>query len=101
MKPATVLRTIKPLRAALNLAARHDRRIVNQDAWRDGLRPGDIVDTHNPRNVVLTDDQIKALIAEANVLDPALALYIETLAVTGNRPCQVAQLISPTCKTTR
>jgi hypothetical protein len=56
VKSANLLRIVRALRAALNLAARNDPH-VKTDSWRVGLRPADIADTHNPRNVVLADDQ--------------------------------------------
>ena len=37
LKPASVKRIGKPFKAALTLAARHDRRITNADAWHHGL----------------------------------------------------------------
>jgi integrase len=92
MKPATVQRTIKALRAACNLAAKHDRRITNRDAWRDGL--SGLADTFNTRNAtaILTDEQVAALVAAAYAVDPALGLYCECAAVCGSRPSQIAKL---------
>ena len=37
MKRSSVNRACKPLTAALNLAAKRDKRIANRDAWQDGL----------------------------------------------------------------
>ena len=37
MKPATAVLLCKAVKAALNLAARRDRRIRNREEWRDGL----------------------------------------------------------------
>jgi hypothetical protein len=37
LKPASVVRLLKSARASLNLAANHDPRIQNRDAWRVGL----------------------------------------------------------------
>jgi integrase len=90
MKPATTLRTIKALRAALNLAAAHDPRITNREAWRVGL--GGLTDTFNARNVILTDKQVLDIIAAARAVGPAFGLYVEAAAVTGARPSQLAKL---------
>jgi integrase len=91
MTAASVNRTLHPLRAALNLAHRHDpTRIVNVFAWKVGLRllPG----AHVSRNVILTDDQVRALVAAAYEEDRAFGLLTETAAVTGARPSQVVRL---------
>ena len=90
MKPSTVLRTIKALRAACNLAAKHDKRIGNREAWGDGL--AGLADTFNARNVILDNAQVAAIIAAAYDVDAALGLYVETAAVTGARPSQIAKL---------
>ncbi len=91
MKRSSVNRACKPLTAALNLAAKHDKRIANRDAWRDGLEA--FRDTHNPDNVVLSNDQIRALVAAAYDIDPALGLLVEVLATTGARISQVGRLL--------
>ena len=88
MKPASVNRTMKCLAAALNLAAEHDPRIQNQRERKTGLRglPGATV----ARNVILSDDQVRAFVAEAR--ERGLGLLVEVLAVTGTRPSQAARL---------
>jgi integrase len=91
LKPASAARTCRILAAALTLASKHDHRIVNNSAWRTGL--GGLVDTHNPRNAVLTDDEILALIAAARAIDSSFADYLEVHAVTGARSSQIAQLL--------
>jgi integrase len=90
VKAATVNRVSKSLKAALNLAVRRDPRIDNREAWRVGL--AGLPDTHNPRNVVLTEADVRALIAAAWSRDPDFGLLVETLAVTGARASQVARL---------
>ena len=62
-KPASVNRDMKGLKAALNLAAAHDERIANARAWRTGLAA--LPDAHTARNIILTDEQVLALIAAA------------------------------------
>jgi integrase len=90
VKAATVNRVCKALKAALNLAVKHDPRIGNREAWRVGL--AGLPDTHNPRNTVLSDEVVRALIAAAWSRDPDFGLLVETLAVTGARASQVARL---------
>ena len=90
MKPATVNRTTHILKAACNLAARHDARITNANAWRVGL--ASLRDSHRARNVILTDEQVRALIEAAYADDPAFGLLTETAATTGARPSQLVKL---------
>jgi integrase len=89
-KPASVNRDLKGLKAALNLAAAHDQRIANAAAWKHGLAalPG----AHRARNVILTDEQVRALIAAAYVEGDATGLLLETAAVTGARVSQLARI---------
>jgi integrase len=91
LKPATVNRTTRQLKAALNLAQRLDpTRITNAHAWKVGL--ASLRDTHRPRNAILTDEQVRALIAAAYEIDPAFGLLTETAATTGARPSQLVKL---------
>jgi integrase len=91
LKPTTLNRTIKVVKAALNLAARLDpQRITNRDAWRDGLE--DLKDAYNARNAVLPEHQVLAIVAAGWALDPAFGLLLETAAVTGARISQLARL---------
>jgi integrase len=89
-KPASINRGCRALKAALNLAAAHDSRISNQSAWRIGLAA--LPDGYYARNVILTDDEVRALIAAAYAEDRALGLLVETAAVTGARVSQLARL---------
>jgi integrase len=89
-KPASINRDLKGLKAALNLAAEHDPRVTNRDAWRVGLKA--LPDAHRARNVILADDQVRALIAAAYAEDHALGALVETAAVTGARVSQLARL---------
>jgi integrase len=88
--PATINRVSNALSAALGLAAQHDRRIQNRDAWQVGLAV--LPDAQTARNVVLPDHTVRRLVAAAYAKDPALGLLVETLAVTGARASQVARL---------
>jgi integrase len=89
-KPQSVNRDLKGLRAALNLYAKHDHRVANATAWKHGLAtlPG----AHNHRNVILSDDQVRTLIAAAYAESDAVGLLIETAAVTGARVSQLARI---------
>ena len=91
MKPATVVRLCKATKAALTLAARRDSRILNRAAWRDGL--SGLAENFATRNVQrLDDDQVRAVVSEAYLVDRNFGLYAETLAQTGARNSQVARL---------
>jgi integrase len=91
MKPATVVRLCKVVKAAFNLAARRDPRIANRAAWRDGL--SGIAESFASRNVQrLDDEQVRDLIAAAYAVDSAFGVYCETAAVTGARLSQIARL---------
>jgi integrase len=90
IKPASINRMLKGLKAALNLAAQHDPRITNTSAWRVGL--AGLPDAHEARNVVLADEQARGLIAAAYAEDLAFGLFVETAAVTGARPSSLARL---------
>ena len=89
-KPASVNRDMKGLKAALNLAAAHDERIVNARAWRTGLAA--LPDAHTARNIILTDEQVLALIAAAYGENGAVGLLVESAAITGARVSQLARL---------
>jgi integrase len=90
MKPSSVVRTCKGLKAALALAAKHDARIQTK-AWEAGLEA--LPDSTAVRNVILTDAQVRAFVAAAYARDPQLGLFIEVLAGTGTRPSQASRLL--------
>lgn len=89
--PATINRLCNSLCAALELAAQHDKRIKNRDAWEVGLEglPG----AQEARsNAIIPDDKVTAFVAEAYALDAQLGLLVDTLAITGARPSQAVRL---------
>jgi integrase len=91
LAPATINRLCRCLGAALELAAKHDNeRIKNRSAWEIGLAclPG----AQEPRNVILSDDEVRAFVANAYMLEDGFGLIIDVLAVTGARPSQVVRL---------
>ncbi len=84
MPASSVNRICKSLKAALNLAAAHDDRITNAKAWTVGLAAiPEADDTES--NIVLSDDQRRAVIAGAYDISDAFGLYVEVHAVTGAR----------------
>jgi len=90
LAPGTVNRTKTGLRAALELAAAHDPRVTNQRAWKVGLAA--LPDAHVARNVILTDDEVRRIVAAAYESDRALGVLAEVAAVTGGRLSQFSRL---------
>src|SRR5262245_2423775 len=90
LAPGTVNRTKTGLRAALELAAKHDPRIANRRAWKVGLAA--LPDAHRSRNVILDDGTVRRIVAAAYARDRALGLMTEVAAVTGARLSQLARL---------
>ncbi|WP_316207228.1 site-specific integrase [Bradyrhizobium sp. SZCCHNR3118] len=90
VKPATVNRICRCLSAALELARKHDQRIQNGQAWEIGLAL--LPDAQEARNVVLSDDQVRAFTNAAYAIDHQFGLLTDTLAVTGVRPSQAVRL---------
>jgi integrase len=88
--PATVNRLAGATVAALNLAAAHDPRIKSRQPWHVGLQG--LPDATRARNIVLSDDEVRALISAAYARNQPIGLFVETLGVTGARPSQVARL---------
>ena len=89
-KAASVNRTCKSLKAALNLAAVHDPRIGNTAVWRNAL--AGLPDAHTARHVGLPERDVRAIVAAAYAVDPSLGLWTEVAAITGARPSQIARL---------
>jgi integrase len=91
MAPASADRTARALAAALSLAARDDPRIANTTAWKTGLAR--LPDAEQSRcNVILPDDAIRIVVAEAYEIDPAFGLFVELAAVTGARASQLLRV---------
>ena len=88
---SSVVRYCKSLRAALNLAASHDKRIQNSDTWEAGLEslPGATV----ARNIILKDHDVSRFVAASYARDAKLGLFVDVLATTGARPSQAARLL--------
>ena len=90
MAPATINRLCRCVCAALALAAQHDERIKNRDAWETGL--AGLPDAQEARNVILSDDKVREFVGTAYGLDDKFGLLTDTLAVTGARPSQAVRL---------
>jgi integrase len=90
MQPASADRTARALKAALTLAATDDPRIGNATAWRTGLAR--LPDAERTRNVILSDEQVRAVIVTAYEIDRAFGLLVELAAVTGARASQLLRL---------
>jgi integrase len=92
LAPGTVTRTCKALKACLNYAAAQDPTIGNRSAWTIGLAA--LPDSHVARtDAVLSDDEVRAVVAACYTASDRLGLLAEVLAVTGTRPVQAARLL--------
>jgi site-specific recombinase XerD len=92
LKAATINRLLAAIKAALNLAADRDERITNRRAWQIGLRDDEGVE--EARNVILKEEEVRRLVAEAPTISPEFALFVEVAAETGARVVsQIARLI--------
>jgi integrase len=90
VKPATLNRMLKGCKAALNRAAKLDRRIANRDAWQHGLER--VPETEEPENRVLETSHVLKLVEAAYQLREDFGLIVEVLAVTGTRTSQACKL---------
>jgi integrase len=90
LTPASINRSHKALKAALNFAAKHDERITNSRAWRFGL--ASLPDANKSRNVILDAETVRKVVAGAYQVSPEFGLWIELAAVTGARVSQIARL---------
>jgi integrase len=91
LKPSSVVRYCKSLRAALNLAASHDARIQNKSAWEVGLEA--LPDATVARNVILDDATVCRFINASYACDRKLGLLLHVLAESGARPSQATRLL--------
>ena len=92
MPQATLVRLMRAVKAALNLAAKRDHSIANRAAWADGL--SGVAENFASRNIErLDDDQVRTVINASYALDLHLGLYVEVAAETGARPSQISRLV--------
>jgi len=91
LAPATVNRICAGLKAALNLVtADPEQRISSRQAWETGL--ASIRDAEESRNVLLSENVVRQIIAEAAQQGTEFALLVDVAAVTGARPSQIRRL---------
>jgi integrase len=90
LAPASVNRLSRMLKAALSLAAEHDTRIHNREVWRTGLKG--LPDAEVSRNVILSDDTVRRIVAAAAAEGPEFAILVELAAITGQRVSQLRRL---------
>jgi integrase len=90
MAPSTINRLGRCLCAALELAAQHDERVQNRQAWEVGLAI--LPNAQEARNFPMPDEKVREFIATSYELDHQFGLLADTLAVTGARPSQAARL---------
>ena len=90
LAPASINRSSAAFKAALNLAATLDERIVNKRAWEKGLAT--IPDAVEARNVVVAEGDILKIIDGAYQVGAEFGLLVEVDAVTGARPSQLGRL---------
>jgi integrase len=88
--PATINRLCRCLCAALELAAQHDERVANRQAWLIGL--AGLPDAQVARNVILPDNKVREFVSAAYALDDGFGLLVDVLAITGARPSQAVRL---------
>jgi integrase len=90
LAPSSVNRTAGAFKAALNLVADQDERIVSRQPWDLGLAT--IPDAEEARNVILPEATIHTIISEACHESSEFQLLVEVAAVTGARVSQLARL---------
>jgi integrase len=90
MAPSTINRLSRCLCAALELAAQHDERIQNRQAWEVGL--ASLPNAQEARNVIISDGKVREFVITAYGLNHQFGLLADTLATTGTRPSQAARL---------
>lgn len=91
MEPASVDRVCNAFRAALNLAADLSEGALSRAPWETGLKS--ISGGSEPRNVVISDSQVRRVVAEAPKESTEFGLFVELAAVTGARPSQLARIL--------
>jgi site-specific recombinase XerD len=90
LKPSSADRIGRALKAALALAARNDKRITNEAAWKNALKK--LPDSEVARNVILPDHIVAALVSGSYDEECDFGLLIDVLAETGARESQVFRL---------
>jgi hypothetical protein len=87
LKNTSANRVAKVFTAMCNLAASDDPRIINVNAWKNGLKR--LPDGETARNVILGDETVGAVVHACYEDEHELGVFIDTLAETGARESQV------------
>jgi integrase len=87
--PASVNRTCRGLKAALNLCADQDDSL-SRHPWRTGLAL--IGGAEQSNNVILSETVIKDIVAAAREESIEFGLFVEVAAQTGARPSQIRRI---------
>src|ERR1700736_6731497 len=87
--PASVNRTCRGLKAALNLCADEDDTLFRHP-WRTGLAL--IGGAEQSNNVILSETVIKDIVAAARDESVEFGLFVEVAAQTGGRPSQIRRI---------
>ncbi len=91
LRPSSADRIGRSLKAALNLAQRNDKRIVNGAEWKDALSRLKNANTARD-NVILSDAEVTALVRACHDENDQLGIWIDILAETGARESQCEKL---------
>jgi hypothetical protein len=86
--------TINRLRACLFAACNGQRKLDPQrirDTWTVGWEV--LPNARRARNVILSQEQRRAVLRETYAISEAFGLFVEVLACTGTRPSQAARLV--------
>jgi integrase len=89
VEPATVNRTMNALKAVLNLSAEGDERVTRRP-WKNALKA--VAGASEARNVILNDDDVRAVIGAAYRDSNEFGELVELMAITGARPSQLTRL---------
>jgi integrase len=90
LEPANLNRTLRPFKAALNLAADNDDRITARP-WKQGLKALPGAERARPIRP-LSVDQVFALVDAAYAYSQPFGLFVEVAAQTGARASQIAAI---------
>lgn len=90
LQPSSINRLMNSLRAALELAARKDKRITNVGVFKGGLEK--LQDANVARNKILKDEEVCSVVAASHEQDHKVGIFMQTMADTGARPSQIGRL---------
>lgn len=96
-KPTSLQRVVNDLKAALNMAFAGHRRLLPADlptVIKFGLKVDavEMLTAEHRDNQILTDDQVRRVVAAALAIDPDFGLLVILLAATGARFSQLARM---------